>query len=153
MPPQVAVSTGFVIDLYEQGCSKEQDILVTRTSHEVPVFSQGGLHVSLPSTVLAAVSVKTGLDYRTLQDAATGLWTVRTILANAGVDPASVWCGAYFYQEPASRTLGKLDEWLQRLLTGADYSLNFNGQRRKLCPFDVVSSMSDNFMLFESPAE
>src|SRR5688572_9178491 len=60
LPATATASTGFVVSPTQAICSREQDLLVLDCSAEAPVFSQGGLTIAFPQTVLASISIKTG---------------------------------------------------------------------------------------------
>jgi lambda repressor-like predicted transcriptional regulator len=123
LPLTTSVANGFVVTPTHALCSREQDVLVLKSTTEAPVFSQGGLSIAFPRTVLAAVSVKTQFTSETLRSAATGLMTVRAIATAAGVDPRSIWCGAYFFESPKVADEELPINWLKectRLSAGVD---------------------------------
>ncbi len=98
VPGSHAVGRGFLISpLQPDICSREQDILIVDTSTEAPVFEQGGVIVSFPNTVRAAISVKTRLGKAELDDSTSTLGSARDVAVHAGVDAAQIWCGAFHY--------------------------------------------------------
>ncbi len=104
-PGSVIARRGFVVSASDvDTCSTEQDILIADTTHEAPVFNQGGLMVTLPGTILGAISVKTRLTPAGVRDSVKGLGTVRAVAASSGFDNSRIWCGAYFFEEEASKT-------------------------------------------------
>jgi hypothetical protein len=99
VPFGVIASRGFVIALNNPSLrSTEQDILVIDALAEGPVFNQGGLIISFPSSVLAALSVKTKMDADSIVDSIKGLNTVRNVAA-LEADSRAIWCGAYYFEE------------------------------------------------------
>lgn len=103
LPSATLAGPGFVVSPGNVGtCSCEQDLLIVDTFNEAPLFSQGGLIVAFPSTVLAAVSVKTKLDNETVEEAVEGLNTVRLVAADLPSSHPAIWCGGYFFEERES---------------------------------------------------
>ncbi len=103
LPAGMIAARGFVLHpTYADVCSKEQDILVVDTTQEAPPFHQGGLMITYPSTVRAAISVKSTLTKSTLEDSVAGLATVRALEAGDGSN--HIWTGAYFYEPPPQPT-------------------------------------------------
>ena len=72
---------------------------VLDTSKEAPLFHQNGLSIALPSTVLAAVSVKTACTAKELRDSCATLNSLLDV-TNRAANPKVVWLGAFFYEEP-----------------------------------------------------
>jgi|GEM_PF-2778187 len=98
-PPTILVSTGFVISPNNLEIrSSEQDILIVDASKEAPLFHQGALVVAFAHTVLAAISVKTTMDSRTVKDTIDGLQTIRQVSRDAGRRGEQTWCGGFFYR-------------------------------------------------------
>lgn len=96
LPGNTLVGRGFVVDPTDPGAqSKEQDIIILDTTVEGPLFNQGGLLVSLPSGVLATISVKSTMSAQTISDSVSNQASVRRVLAHAGVTPSRCWSGAY----------------------------------------------------------
>jgi hypothetical protein len=101
LPLGVIASRGFVVSPTDPADrSTEQDVLLVDTQRESPLFNQGGLIISFPQSVLAAVSVKTKLRSSEVEDTIRGLNTVRSV-ANDHVEPREIWCAGYFF-EPAT---------------------------------------------------
>jgi hypothetical protein len=97
LPIGVTADRGFVLSPDEpENPSREQDLLLVDTFVEAPLLQQGGITVTLPSNVLAAVSVKSTLTVATLKDAIAGL---ATVLQAAGSHAPRLWSGAFFYEE------------------------------------------------------
>jgi hypothetical protein len=97
LPNGLLASRGFVISPTDgESRSTEQDILVVETQYEAPVFHQGGLIIVFPSSVRAAVSVKTTLDIDSVKDSIKGLSSVRNTACGLS-DPRSIWCGAFYF--------------------------------------------------------
>lgn len=142
-PPSMDVSTGFVISHTQGGCSREQDLLVVDCSREVPLFREGGLAIAFPRSVVAAISVKTTFDLAELRDSALTLMTARKILADSGVDPRQVWCGAYFFGSLSVQDAHKPFEWFQKLASEMP-SLSLNGTAITSPPFDLFASSGEH---------
>jgi hypothetical protein len=108
-PCTVLVSTGFVISPTNPEIrSKEQDILVIDASTEAPLFHQGDLAIAFPHTVIAAISIKTTMDPKTIKDVIEGLASVRRTARDCNCKADRIWCGGFFssakkdwQQEPA----------------------------------------------------
>jgi|SRR6185437_8594041 len=99
LPVGMIAARGFVISpTGGSAVSTEQDILIVDTLCETPVFSQSGVIIAFPRSVVAAVSVKTTLDSETVKDSVAGLCTVRN-MATDHAEPRSLWCGAYYFNE------------------------------------------------------
>jgi hypothetical protein len=101
-PASVLVSTGFVISPNNLEIrSSEQDILLVNIAAEAPLFHQGALVVAFAHTVLAAISVKTTMTARTLEDTINGLQTVRRVTRDAALKAEQTWCGGFFFRTQA----------------------------------------------------
>jgi hypothetical protein len=99
LPVGMVAARGFVISpTGGSAASTEQDILIVDTLAEAPVFSQSGVIIAFPRSVVAAVSIKTTLDSETVKDSTAGLCTVRN-MATDHAQPRSLWCGAYYFNE------------------------------------------------------
>jgi len=97
-PSGVRVATGFVKDPALPDCvSHEQDILIADTTAHAPLFDQGGLVVASPSQVLATISVKSTMNSETVRQSLDNQFAVRHIACQSGLEPSSIWCGAFFY--------------------------------------------------------
>lgn len=97
VPSNMTVSRGFVVSPTDpSACSKEQDLLILDQDVEAPLFSNGDVVVTFPNAVLAAVSVKTTLRKRDVQEALAGLASLRKVLVATGCSD-KVFCGGYFY--------------------------------------------------------
>ena len=98
LPSGVIARRGFVVSPNDEALrSTEQDILIVDTHREAPAFAGGGVVIALPSSVLAAISVKTTLDSGTVDDTVKGLNTVRSTVIDH-CHARSLWCGGYFYE-------------------------------------------------------
>lgn len=98
LPSSTIATRGFVLSPFETDqCSREQDILIVDVSKEAPVFNQGNLVICFPSTVLAAISVKSMAGRGEFYDSIRGLNSVRDVTRDA-VDGRGIWCGAYFFE-------------------------------------------------------
>jgi hypothetical protein len=98
VPTGVRVSRGFVVHpLLSEVMSREQDLLFTDTHALAPIFDQGGLAISFPQQVLAALAIKTKFSVTELEDACSTLHTVRRVAARAGIS-SPPWCGILFFE-------------------------------------------------------
>jgi len=116
LPNGVIASRGFVIHPSRSDVvSKEQDILIVDTNLEAPLFSQGGLIVSTPRSVLAALSVKTTLDASTLKDSVENTVSLRNALALSSLEIPQVWCASYFFNlgNQVVRERVKVFDWVE----------------------------------------
>src|SRR5689334_16926955 len=69
LPSGMLASRGFVVDpRFTELCSREQDILIVDTSLQGPLFNQGGTVIALPRSVVGAISVKSTLTTKSLED-------------------------------------------------------------------------------------
>ena len=97
MPAGIRVGRGFVVSSYDSNSvSREQDALLLDTTREAPLFTQDDLVVALPSTVVAAISVKTSLTASTVRDSFDTLRTARDICGDLAPS-GPIWCGAFFF--------------------------------------------------------
>jgi hypothetical protein len=100
LPSGCLAAPGFVVRPGDvSGCSREQDLLVVDTSVEGPLFHQGNLIIAFPSTVLAAISVKTNAEEKYVREAVQGLNSVRDVSADTNPQREPIWCGAFFFEE------------------------------------------------------
>ena len=99
LPAGILLGRGFVISPAESHqCSTEQDILLVDCTTEAPIFNQGGLLITFPNQVIAAVSVKTTLGPKEATDAVRGLNSVRTLVNLTSPEPTHFWCGAFAFE-------------------------------------------------------
>ncbi len=97
LPGQMIAARGFAVSSQDDNRrSTEQDILIVDVSQEAPLFYQGGLVITFPRTVKAAISVKTTLDSATVSESVAGLNALRNVCKDE-TEPRSIWCGAYFF--------------------------------------------------------
>lgn len=95
LPTRYIASRGFVISPADPNKrSLEQDILIVDQNIEAPLFNQGGVVIAFPNAVRAAVSVKSTLGKKEVEDSVIGLNSVRALCKQ----PESVWTGAYFFE-------------------------------------------------------
>jgi hypothetical protein len=116
LPAGMIAARGFVVSASKPNAvSKEQDILILDAGDEAPVFNQGGLVITFPNIVRAAISVKTRLKNANVNDSIEGLCSLRNT-CNGFVDPRSIWCGAYYFDvDPiVSRNPSTVFEYISR---------------------------------------
>lgn len=98
LPAGFIAARGFVVAPNDDSaCSKEQDILIIDCLTEPPLFYQGGLVITFPRDVVAAISVKTKMGNSEVQDSLAGLNTVRNVALISGVSHL-IWCGSYHFE-------------------------------------------------------
>lgn len=117
VPSGVRVSRGFVVHpLASEVISREQDLLFTDTHALAPIFDQGGLTISLPQQVLAALAIKTKFSVTQLRDACATLNSVRCVAAQAGLSTPP-WCGVLFFEpdETKSELCARVGKCLARV--------------------------------------
>jgi hypothetical protein len=117
LPTGVIASRGFIVSPYlESNRSTEQDILVVDTTQEAPLFQQGGLLITFPKYVLAAISVKTKLSKKEVIDAIKGLDSARNVISS---EPNNIapWFGAFFFN--ASRAVATRPEVIYNYLASS----------------------------------
>jgi hypothetical protein len=105
IPAGMIASRGFVIS--ETDVSKrshEQDVLIVDTMEEAPIFNQGGVIISFPRAVRAALSVKTEMSNSEVKNSVLVLNSVRAV-TGPDQDPATIWCAAYYFVEPVNPVL------------------------------------------------
>ena len=97
-PSGILVTAGFVVSPNDLELrSSEQDLLLVDVTAEAPLFHQGGLAIVFPSTVVAAISVKTKMTDATMKNVVQGLATVRRVASCSGHGGERVWCGGFFF--------------------------------------------------------
>jgi hypothetical protein len=138
-PAVVASATGFVVNPDLDACSREQDIVIADCRREAPIFHNGDLLIATPRNVLAAISVKTTCDITTFRDSAYSLYTVREIAASAGVNPSSIWTGAFFFNDLEPIAEPKLLQWYEIVMNDIP-PLAFNGTNEKHIPISIVAT-------------
>jgi hypothetical protein len=105
IPHGMIASRGFVIrEADPTKRSREQDVLIVDAMEEAPIFNQGGVIISFPSAVRASISVKTEMCNDEVKNSVLVLNSVRAV-AGPDIDPASIWCGAYYFVEPDNPVL------------------------------------------------
>lgn len=114
LPNGLLCSRGFVVNHRDELLvSTEQDILIVDTSSVAPLFYQSNILITYPHHVIASVSVKTTLSSKTIEDAVTGLHSLRQ--ACLGITPESMpWCGAFFFDDVTTvqETEEKILTWI-----------------------------------------
>lgn len=123
-PSGISWTRGFVLSPTDaDSCSREQDILAVDTGEEAPIFAQGELAIAFPRGILAAISVKTTLSRKTLDDAVAGLNTVRDVAHATGLEARRIWCGAYFYGAESDLKVATIYEWLTEAIRKSPVTL------------------------------
>lgn len=98
LPAGFVAARGFVVAPTDDSlCSKEQDILVVDCTREPPLFNEGGLVITFPRDVVAAISVKTAMGKKEVTDSVEGLNSVRAVAIASGASQA-IWCASYHFE-------------------------------------------------------
>lgn len=121
LPAGVLARRGFIVNPDDpENISREQDILVVDTLAEAPVFARGDFVVALSTCVIAAISVKTTLDSRSLRDTCDVLASARSVDAVRYGD-GRMWCGGFFYQanRQVTRSPARAREQVASAVAGA----------------------------------
>lgn len=106
LPHEVACSTGFVrAATAGKRCSPEVDILLYSARVHLPYFTEGGISIVDPASVLATLEVKSSFSAPTLRDALENIKATRALAAPEKLAASNLWSGLFFYDLPASRTL------------------------------------------------
>jgi hypothetical protein len=99
IPCGMIASRGFVISETDSTKrSHEQDILIVDAMEEAPLFNQGGVIISFPRAIRAAISVKTQMASQEVQNSILVLNSVQCVVG-PDTDPGDIWCGAYYFVE------------------------------------------------------
>jgi hypothetical protein len=102
LPMGMIAARGFVVSPTDtEHRSTEQDILIVDALQEAPIFHDGGLLISFPRQVRAAISVKSTMSSASIDDSVAGLNSVKQ-LSRSTDDYNNIWCGAYFFTESES---------------------------------------------------
>lgn len=116
VPAGICVERGFVAHPRRPDLvTREQDLLFVDTNAVQPVFHQGGLCITFPHHVLAALAVKTTLGRDELLDACDTLYSLRRVCTYAG-QRSLPWCGVLFF-EPGTMSERTLCRWFAETLT------------------------------------
>jgi hypothetical protein len=150
LPATALASTGFVVSPTQAVCSREQDLLVLDCSAEAALFNQGGLVIAFAETVLAAVSVKTTFDSSALRDVADTFMSVRAVAAASGVDPARIWCGAYFFHDTERKDDLLPVEWYREIIESANCWVPYMGSSCPCLPIDVFATSTRHVFIVDS---
>jgi hypothetical protein len=105
IPHGMIASRGFVISETDPTRrSREQDVLIVDAMEEAPIFNEGGVIISFPRAVRASISVKTEMCNSEVKNSVLVLNSLRTV-AGPDLDPATIWCAAYYFVEPDNPVL------------------------------------------------
>ncbi|KLN57516.1 DUF6602 domain-containing protein [Variovorax paradoxus] len=143
LPQEAECSTGFIRGAdWGQSCSPEIDILLFSRRIHVPYFSEGGICIVDPSSVLANIEVKSTFAVGALTEAIENIKRTRSLIGNRLV--ANVWSGLFFYDLPESRTMQSAVETLGERLR----QLHANEESKDFLPTCVV--LGQNCLAFPS---
>lgn len=122
LPHEVSCTTGFVrAASADKRCSPEVDILLFSGRVHLPYFSEGGISIVDPASVLATLEIKSSFSSPALRDALENIKATRIIAAPEKLAASNLWSGLFFYDLPESRTLESavetLGEKLKEVLT------------------------------------
>ncbi|MEF8707898.1 MAG: DUF6602 domain-containing protein [Candidatus Accumulibacter propinquus] len=106
LPQECECSTGFVRSSNaEIRCSPEVDILLFSRRVHVPYFSEGGVSIIDPSSLLATIEVKSNFSKKPLADAINNVKITRRIAVGGMHSSPDLWSGIFFYDMPEGRTV------------------------------------------------
>lgn len=117
LPRECECSTGFVRSAgAERRCSPEVDIMLFSRRIHVPYFSEGGVSIIDPASLLATIEVKSNFSTEPLREAIQNVKRTRTLAVGGAHSPPDLWSGIFFYDVPESRTLESSVDTLGREL-------------------------------------
>ena len=148
VPTGILVSHGFVVSpSHRDRISREQDILLLDSLVAMPILSQWGLSIAIPSLLLGSIAVKSRFDFEKLKDAIDCLASVLGSFNKYEAEPTP-FLGAFFFNED------RLSDAV-RLKTAnylATMGTSFGGVTADgLPPFPIVSCQSGEFFRTYKP--
>lgn len=115
LPLDCECSTGFVRGAGAEGrCSPELDIMLFSRRKHVPYFSEGGVSVIDPASLLATIEVKSSFSVEPLRESIQNVKIARGVAVRDMHSPLNLWSGIFFYDVPTSRTLESAVDTLGR---------------------------------------
>lgn len=125
LPQECECSTGFVRGAgIEKRCSPELDIMLFSRCRHVPYFSEGGVSIIDPASLLATIEVKSSFSVESLREAIKNVKATRALTVSSMYSAPNLWSGIVFYDVPTSRTLESAVDTLgrefQALVSAAD---------------------------------
>jgi hypothetical protein len=106
LPQECECSTGFVrCASVDERCSPEVDIMLFSRRIHVPYFSEGGVSIIDPSSLLATIEVKSSFSMQPLTEAIENVKRVRELVVGVAQSPPDLWSAIFFYDMPQSRTM------------------------------------------------
>lgn len=117
LPSEVVCSTGFIRSASQgKQCSREVDILVYSGRVHLPYFSEGGVSIVDPASVLATLEIKSSYSVDALKDALQNVKEARALAVPEKLAAENLWSGIFFYDIAVSRTLESAIETLSTVL-------------------------------------
>jgi len=105
LPNECECSTGFVRNSSAAiRCSPEVDILLFSRRMHVPYFSEGGVSIIDPASLLATIEVKSSFSTKPLKDAIENVKRTRMLAVGVTQSFSDLWSGIFFYDIPDGRT-------------------------------------------------
>ncbi len=114
---------GFVVNAADESlCSSEQDILILDTRTEQPLFLAGNVAIAYSDQTVAAISVKTTIDKKTIRDAGKGLKSI-DLVDQRPIADWRIWRAAFFYRVPDKSidAEAQIVDWVRELGTDERY--------------------------------
>lgn len=106
LPKECECSTGFVrSSSAEIRCSPEVDILLFSRRVHVPYFSEGGVSIIDPASLLATIEVKSSFSTKSLKDAIENVKRTRKLVVGGTQSFSDLWSGIFFYDISVDRTV------------------------------------------------
>jgi hypothetical protein len=119
LPKSLVVTSGFVCaPTHEPEPSREIDILIADFEASPPWFSEGGVSIIPPRSLVAQVQVKTSFGDAELLDVLESTATTYSV-TDSYIDPARIWSGAFFYSEGDTDSVDKAERLVTRCLEKA----------------------------------
>lgn len=108
LPSRFRIGRGFMCPSDpREGVSREIDIMISDSESGLPFFSEGGLVIAPPSSVVAQVHVKTEFKVPELLDVITSVERNLSIFTSC-VSNRSLWSGAVFFSRQHAATSSKI---------------------------------------------
>lgn len=115
LPRECECSTGFVRGAgIEKKSSPELDIMLFSRGKHVPYFSEGGVSIIDPASLLATIEVKSNFSVEPLREALQNVKATRSLTVSSRHCAPNLWSGIFFYDVPTSRTLESAVDTLGR---------------------------------------
>ncbi|MDP1980240.1 DUF6602 domain-containing protein [Undibacterium sp.] len=110
LPNHLSISRGFVRPAKSQGhCSPEIDILISDPHKSIPYFSEGGLQIVPPNSVVAVIEVKSSFSRKNLDNALLNISSVKNCVRQSNSFNKLWTCICFFSLEQTRTSQSFLD--------------------------------------------